>query len=45
MKTPDSAKPVMVKQGGTFYQTEKVNYNMPKVPSVPPMPRTAKKSK
>ncbi len=42
MKTPDSAKPVMVKMGGTFYQTTKVNYNMPKVPSVPPMPRSGK---
>jgi hypothetical protein len=45
MKTPDSAKPVMVKQGGTFYQTTKVNYNMPKVPKVPPMPRSGKKAK
>ena len=35
----------MVQMGGTFYQTEKVNYNMPKVPKVPPMPRTGKKAK
>lgn len=34
-----------VKMGGTFYQTTNVDYNMPKVPKVPPMPRTTKKGK
>lgn len=34
-----------VKMGGTFYQTTKVDYNMPKTPKVPPMPRTMKKGK